>query len=207
MRFLIYIQALVIMSLALSCREQADYPPGSYEAQVVAYRAQKDSSFRFSESSPLPDELKKSFKALNYFKPDSNFVIKAKFTPNPKPDTIKVFTSKKEDVRTMLRIGTFEFKIKGRTMKLTGYVNAPVEYPADVFIPFADKTNGIDTYEGGRYLDIMLDDSSEQFVVLDFNLAYAPYCAYNKKYSCPLVPYENVLAPYIKAGEKIYKKK
>jgi uncharacterized protein (DUF1684 family) len=72
-----------------------------------------------------------------------------------------------------------------------------------LFVPFKDKTSGITSYEGGRYIDIDIPTTDE--VVLDFNKAYNPYCAYNSKYSCPIPPAVNSLAIEILAGEKAYK--
>ena len=67
-----------------------------------------------------------------------------------------------------------------------------------------DSTNGEASYSGGRYVDMRIPSSSK--VVLDFNKAYNPYCAYSGKYSCPLVPVENHLDLEIEAGVKAYKK-
>ena len=67
---------------------------------------------------------------------------------------------------------------------------------------FLDATNGIDTYDGGRFLDMKVPKSNE--VIIDFNKAYNPYCAYNPVYSCPIVPLENELPIEIKAGVKKY---
>ena len=72
------------------------------------------------------------------------------------------------------------------------------EYEDYLFIPFNDLTNGNETYDGGRYLD--LKTTSESTIVIDFNKAYNPYCAYNDKYSCPIPPRENDLPIEIKAG-------
>jgi len=69
-----------------------------------------------------------------------------------------------------------------------------------LFIPFKDETNGKGTYEGGRYIDaeILLGYK----MILDFNMAYSPSCAYNEKFVCVLPPRENMLGIEIRAGEK-----
>ena len=74
-----------------------------------------------------------------------------------------------------------------------------------MFLPFKDKTNGVETYGGGRYLDLTVPDGDS--IVIDFNKAYNPYCHYNIEYSCPLVPRENKLLFSIKAGVKKYPNK
>jgi uncharacterized protein (DUF1684 family) len=73
---------------------------------------------------------------------------------------------------------------------------------SSLFVPFNDLTNGVETYKSGRYLNLYIPDNGA--IVVDFNLAYNPYCAYNKKYSCPIPPVENRLNVKIKAGEKKY---
>ena len=80
------------------------------------------------------------------------------------------------------------------------------EYKDYLFIPFTDATNGNETYEGGRYIDILITDISNNTVVIDFNKAYNPYCCYATGYHCPIPPKENALSVTINAGEKKYTK-
>ena len=76
-------------------------------------------------------------------------------------------------------------------------------YKDHLFLPFNDFTNGSETYGGGRYIDLTLQDIKDDKVVLDFNRAYNPYCAYNHTYRCPIPPQDNNLDVSILAGEKI----
>jgi uncharacterized protein len=76
------------------------------------------------------------------------------------------------------------------------------EYKDYLFLPFKDTTNGTSTYEGGRYIDVFISNIINKTIVLDFNKAYNPYCAYNHDYSCPIPPLENHLNSAIKAGVK-----
>ena len=71
-----------------------------------------------------------------------------------------------------------------------------------LFLPFKDDTNGVETYGGGRYMDVRISTVKDGKIILNFNKAYNPYCAYNKEYVCPLVPKDNILNISIKAGEK-----
>ncbi|MFV9484298.1 DUF1684 domain-containing protein, partial [Christiangramia sp. ASW11-125] len=73
-----------------------------------------------------------------------------------------------------------------------------------LFLPFTDETNGISTYDGGRYLDFSIPE--EKRVTIDFNRAYNPYCAYSGRYSCPIPPKENHLETAIPAGVKKFTK-
>ncbi len=70
-----------------------------------------------------------------------------------------------------------------------------------LFVPFKDRTNGKETYEGGRYIDAEI--LTDYKMVLDFNMAYHPACAYNEKFVCVLPPRENMLDIEIRAGEKL----
>ena len=76
------------------------------------------------------------------------------------------------------------------------------KYRDYLFLPFTDNTNGEQTYTGGRYIDLSIPDGDT--IVVDFNKAYNPYCAYNKKYSCPIVPSVNNLDTEIRAGVKAF---
>jgi hypothetical protein len=80
------------------------------------------------------------------------------------------------------------------------------EYKNYLFIPFTDVTNGTDTYEGGRYIDISTSDIRDNKLTLDFNKAYNPYCCYTNGYNCPIPPKENELTIAVNAGEMKYTK-
>lgn len=75
-----------------------------------------------------------------------------------------------------------------------------------LFIPFSDATSGIESYGAGRYIDCAIGDIQSGSLVLDFNKAYNPYCAYATGYNCPIPPRENDLPVAIQAGEKNYGK-
>jgi uncharacterized protein (DUF1684 family) len=78
------------------------------------------------------------------------------------------------------------------------------DYRDYLFLPFIDQTNGEETYGGGRYVDLRIPEGDT--LIIDFNKAYNPYCAYNKKYSCPLVPAVNELKTSVTAGVKAFRK-
>ena len=80
------------------------------------------------------------------------------------------------------------------------------EYRDHLFIPFADATTSNETYEGGRYIDLNISDIKDGIIIIDFNKAYNPYCAYDHDYSCPLPPKENHITIAVRAGEKRFKK-
>jgi hypothetical protein len=76
-----------------------------------------------------------------------------------------------------------------------------------LFVGFTDATSALDTYGAGRYIDCTIGDIHGNTMVLDFNKAYNPYCAYSTGYNCPIPPRENDLPVAILAGEKNYGKK
>ena len=92
--------------------------------------------------------------------------------------------------------GFVSFQVDGEPTQVTLYAS---EGSHELFLPFRDATSGHETYGAGRYLDLHAHGDE---VVIDFNYAYNPYCAYNPDWSCPLPPAENWLKVPIRAGEK-----
>ena len=172
------------------------------EQEVISLRADKDSFFRNDIDSPIPSSQRSNFKRLKYFPPDDGYRVNPKLErfDTPKPIMIATSTGTRQ---AYLRYGSFTFEIKGRSLKLTVYKSAEDPYARSLFIPFSDETSGRVTYAAGRYLD--LEEQGGDDYVLDFNMAYNPYCAYSEEYTCPIPPAENNLSVRILAGEKNYK--
>jgi uncharacterized protein (DUF1684 family) len=97
----------------------------------------------------------------------------------------------------MARAGIVRFPLDQREVTLATY-----EQGDDLFIPFRDATSGVDTYGAGRYVEAF--PLGDDRYLLDLNLAYNPYCAYNEDWSCPLPPRENWLDVPIRAGERAF---
>lgn len=159
------------------------------------------------EESPLEKEDLANLAGLDFFEIDPEYIVKAEFvrTPAEPPFTMKTST---ERLPVYVKYGELYFTLKGKDFKLNVYQNQELtqdpEYFDYLFLPFTDLSNGRSTYGGGRYLDLRIPDSKE--VVLDFNKAYNPYCAYSGRYSCPIPPEENELETEILAGVKSFKK-
>ncbi len=170
-----------------------------------ALQAQKElnESFADSAQSPLTEEDLKHFKGLDFFPINEKFILTARFvrTKGQKKFGMKTTTSR---LPLYKKYGELHFEIDGRTFRLNVYQNLDLKkkpgYADYLFLPFSDLTNGKESYIGGRYLDFRIPDGDT--VVLDFNRCYNPYCAYNYKYSCPIVPMENDLDIAIEAGVK-----
>ncbi len=180
--------------------------PGSgneeYKAGLIAERAQKDEFMRTSDESPFGDE-RKNFTSLKYFEPDPTYRINADLQPIENKKVVVLPTSSGEQ-NTYLEYGWAEFEWKGvKNRLLVVEIMAMGPTRGTLFLAFADETSAKETYGAGRYLDLKKIPGAGT-LVLDFNKAYNPYCAYNDAYSCPFPPKENVLKIPILAGEKTY---
>lgn len=176
-----------------------------YIRSVQLLRQEKDRFFHHSPDSPIPLELRASSKGLDYFPVDPKYRLQVRLAKYAAPMPIVLATSKGVP-RNMVKYGYFEFEIEGRRQRLDAYKSMPApghgHSEALLFVPFRDSTSGKETYGAARYLDIPEDSSGEH--VLDFNLAYNPYCAYSEDYVCPFPPRENWLTVAIRAGEKAF---
>ncbi len=170
-------------------------------ADIFTSRKEKNESFLSIDNSPLTDNVRKNFSGLKYYDIDIKYLIRASFRPFPNPDTVTILTSTNKK-RLMLKSGRINFRIDGKDCSLLLFKSLSKGI-SSYFLPFMDATNGEDTYEAGRYIDLEQFRGTE--IIIDFNQAYNPYCAYNDSYSCPLVPKENVLEVKIEAGEKYSK--
>jgi len=185
------------------------YGQGEADAlrEISAYRQKQDETFRDASKTPLESKDRKRFRGLDYFPPDLTYRVKAKFVPNENPVFFKMKTTTSR-LPDYVKYGEVHFTIENRPYKLEVYQSPEIiqrpGYADYLFIPFTDLTNGETTYEGGRYLEMRIPDSEE--VIVDFNMAYNPYCAYSPKFSCPIPPEANHLDLAIPAGEKKYKK-
>lgn len=108
------------------------------------------------------------------------------------------------------RFAKVTFTLNGKPYVLYAYQLAVLlameENKDDFFIPFIDEGSGITSYAGGRYLDFKVTDIIKNKLVIDFNKAYNPYCAFTTGYNCPIPPAENTLKIAIEAGEKQFAK-
>ena len=102
--------------------------------------------------------------------------------------------------QTYHRAGVVRFDLEGEPAKVTLYASPEMH---ELFVPFRDATSGNETYGAGRYLEVEPPDERGN-VVVDFNDAYNPYCAYNPEWSCPIPPGENWLPVAIRAGERTF---
>ena len=175
--------------------------------QAVLFQKELNQEFSDPKSSPLKKKDLASFKTLSFFPIDTTFSVKAKLerTPDEQPFFMPTTT---ERMSQEVLYGVVRFEVHGEKFSLNVYQNIVLreteEFRDYLFLPFSDLTNGEETYGGGRYIDLTIPEGDS--LTINFNKAYNPYCAYNAKYSCPIVPKENNLNYAIKAGVKNFNK-
>ena len=174
------------------------------EAGWRLWRAGRDELFRAHAQSPLPPDARAGFDGLRYFAYDPGMRLIASVEPAP-PAQVAIGASAGGPV-VFERFGHARFGLDGAEQTLDLFwLDA---YGGGLFVPFADKTSGSETYGAGRYLldtvkgaDLGRDGDG---LVLDFNFAYNPSCAYDPRWACPLAPPGNRLALPVRAGELAY---
>jgi uncharacterized protein len=162
------------------------------------FRADKDNFFREDRNSPLTPEQQRAFQGLRYYpeRPDLVFVLHPE--PFGRPETIEMQTSTGH-IALYTQWARIHFDVDGQPAELTVYRDPTMGL---LFLPFQDANAGVDTYGAGRYLEPQpLEDGR---LLVDFNYAYNPYCAYNERWTCPIPPAENHLTVAIEAGEQTW---
>ncbi|NPD88003.1 MAG: DUF1684 domain-containing protein [Asgard group archaeon] len=168
----------------------------SYIEKIERIRERYNKSFRKSPNSPLTSEQKLDFKGLSNFPIDEKYKITVEMKEFDEQDEIAILSSK-GDERKHIRFAFIEFELDGQQNRLIIFKIPQHNY---LFLPFKDKTTGNETYKEGRYVEV--EKLSDNEVVVDFNLAYNPLCAYNDRWNCTKVPDENILHVPIPAGQK-----
>jgi uncharacterized protein (DUF1684 family) len=168
-------------------------------SELTEFRKAKDEYFKTGPASPLTPEEKKEFEELNYYSENAALRFELPLERYPKPQRVTMQTST-GDTQEYDKVGQVRFKVDGQEAALQVYES--VGEPGSFFIPFVDATAPEETYGAGRYLEP--EEVHPNELLVDFNYAYNPYCAYNDRWSCPFPPPENRLKVRIEAGEKKY---
>lgn len=170
----------------------------SYEQKLMQSRVQRDMRMR-EDNSVLPVDRRPAFRGLDFYEVDRDYRFEVPLDRFSEPDTVMIAEST-GGVRSQVRLGRVTLPLPSGKEQLVVFRGESDDRRGRMWVPFGDSTNGHTTYDAGRYLD--LETTEGDSVVVDFNQAYNPTCAYNKKYSCPLPPDENRLETGIPAGEK-----
>jgi uncharacterized protein (DUF1684 family) len=186
---------IVLVSIMYNFNRSDD--PESYREEITELREETERFMRYAEDSPFHDAAI-TFNGLRYYEPDLSYKITARFREIEDRQIITLPTNdnKKEEYLTY---GYATFDVNDTTEEVLILENVEEE---KFFLPFGDATSAGETYGAGRYLDVT--HRGGRTIVLDFNKAYNPYCAYVETFSCPLPPRENLLSVAIRAGEKMY---
>lgn len=178
----------------------------SFKKSIKKHRKAYKKKFLDNEHGPLD---KKGVKQLKFFKANKNYQVTCTFerTTEAKPFEMATYSGM---TQPYIKYGVATCPLNETTVELAIYQNLQLRkmpmYRDYLFIPFKDDTNGELSYGGGRYMDISIKDIEGKEVLLDFNKAYNPYCAYSDGYNCPVPPLENHLEIEVLAGEKNFEK-
>lgn len=176
-------------------------------SESKASQIKLNEEFSNPETTILDPEDFKNFHGLEFYPIDQKFIVEAKFvrTPNEKPFLMPTTT---ERLPEYVKYGEAHFTIDGKDFVLNLFKSVEPskdpEYKDYLFLPFTDLTCGDGSYGGGRFLDQWIPEGDT--IMIDFNKAYNPYCAYSSRFSCPIPPKENDLLIRIEAGVKDFGK-
>ncbi len=199
------VTGLVVVGAMLCSWVLADADP---KEEWKAYWDNMNEEFKSPDTSPLTDGDRKKFKRLKTYAYNPQMRVVAVFSALDSADAFKMTTSTSH-TPLYKTVGKLTFTVAGVEEELFVYQNLELSkqrlYKNHLFVPFTDLTNFETTYAGGRYLDLKGPLGTE--LVLEFNKAYNPYCAYNDAYSCPIPPAENHLELKITAGVLVFHKR
>ncbi len=167
----------------------------------MEWRKEREKFLMTHERSPLTPKQRKGFKGLKYYPFNPRYIFSGQieryhFYIND-PDYYVILSTNKGTSKRYIRYGRFNFRINDKEYVIEIYKSILSDF---LLIPFNDKTNGRETYAGGRYIDAEILIGYN--MILDFNMAYHPPCAYNNNMICVLPPRENRLDTVIRAGER-----
>ncbi|TYZ13462.1 DUF1684 domain-containing protein [Hymenobacter lutimineralis] len=204
--FFLCLVSFLWLTVAAALAQTADVlplTPAEHARQVAAFQQELNAEFRDSTRTPLPRAARKAFTGLSFYRVNYAACVRARFVPDSlaAPFPMQTSTTRRPLYR---KYGVLEFMLGGKPRQLTVYQSLDLqqnpEYRDYLFVPFTDRTNGRGSYGGGRYLDLRRGQLRSGQVLLDFNRAYNPYCAYQTGYSCPVPPPENRLGTEVEAG-------
>jgi len=170
----------------------------SYEQQIMQDRVQRDMEMR-EKNSVIPPRRLDAFQGLDYYAVDPAYRFVLSFQEQVAPDTV-MLAENTGQIRPQVRVGRVTVPLPSGDARLAVFRGASDDPRGRLWVPFADATNGDSTYSAGRYVD--LERAEGDSVIVDFNRAYNPTCAYNPEFACPLPPEQNRLDVSIPAGEK-----
>ncbi|MFN2464413.1 MAG: DUF1684 domain-containing protein [Candidatus Dormibacteria bacterium] len=177
---------------------------------VAGFRARRDELFKTHPQSPIPAADRSRFRQVDYFPEDPSLRVESHVESLSASENLRIETGGPDGTIEYQRVALAHFSVAGAACALT--IFSIVGYGGGLFLPFRDATSGHETYGGGRYLfdtiknhvPVPLPTPGSKSLVLDFNYAYNPSCAYDHRWACPLAPRENWLEVRVAGGERTY---
>jgi len=195
-RLIIFFLAFFVLRFSYAQRDSAPLVK-----EIVLFEENLNKEYKDPETSPLSKKERETFKDIIFFPVDLKYVVTAKFVRTPSEKVFGMPTSGNIK-KNYVKYGETKFLLMGKEYKLNVYQSIDLlkdrKYRNYLFIPFRDATSGKETYGGGRYIDLTIPRADT--IMINFNLAYHPYCAYTEGYNCPIPPRENYLPVKIEAG-------
>lgn len=195
------VTCLACICLLQGCKQQRD--DEAVRRDIADFQIGLVNEYRDTASTPIPPAERAAFKGIHFYPVNLNYVVTAHFTRTPNEKPIAMPTSGKQP-DAYVKYGTIQFTLLGKQYTMGLYQSLQLaqseQYKNYLALLFKDATNGVETYGGGRYIDLHIP--SGDTLTINFNKAYQPYCAYTENYSCPIPPKENVLPVRIEAGVK-----
>ncbi len=188
---------IILVVLAVGNLGEGSIDPEQYKSELRKSREEKDQQLKTSPESAIPASQRVEFEGLEYFSPDLSFRVRGTYIAETGAHGQPLVAGN----NVVEPAGEVKFELKGQEYTFKAYYNRGPEQKDELFIPFTDETNAKTTYGGGRYLNAKVDGNQ---VVLDFNRAYNPTCAYNPTYLCVMPPRQNALKIPAPVGEKNY---
>ena len=190
---------LIISLLLTSCVSQSQRKE---IADIQKFQQELNTEYKNPKKTPLRGDHFTNFKEHPFFPINLKYRVSAKLTKTENAEPFELPTSSGK-TKTYQEYGKASFVLDGKELTLTLYQSLALSkqegYEDYLFLPFRDATNEIETYGGGKYMDLKIPTGNT--IILDFNKSYHPLCAYNAfDYSCPIVPRENFLPVRIEAG-------
>jgi len=142
---------------------------------------------------------------ITFYPADESMIIGAKVEvlAGERPFNLMTSSGKTKEAKKYAKL---TFTLAGKEYSLYAYQLLKLKERETtatlLFIPFTDETCGGTSYGGGRYIDLDTRDIRDSRIIIDFNKAYNPYCAFTTGYNCPVPPKENTLPVAVKAGEQ-----
>lgn len=202
MKIKFFLLTIIIIFGFAACGENRKPEQDEYTASIEAHRTEYNAYMKDNPMSPFNKKGKISFHPLNYFDVDPQYKFESKLYELQEKDTITIYGTK-GDERETVRWGYVVWIYNSNKHKISVYEGSSTSSGETYYsIWFTDKTTNNESYGVGRYLNFDKVDDPDHIYTIDFNLAYNPYCAYSKDYSCAIPTKEDYIDAAIEAGEK-----